>query len=74
MQKYGSLFGGTLGAWNGSEISLDLNEGAKPYHAKPYPIPKMHEATLKMEIKQLCKIGVQEGQSLSLGSSNVCPS
>ena len=58
LEKYGDLFDGTLGTWTGSEIALELNEGAKPYHAKPYPIPKVHEATLKMEVDRLCKIGV----------------
>ena len=58
MQKYDSLFDGSLGTWTGSEIDLELNEGAKPYHAKPYPIPKVHEATLKMEVERLCKLGV----------------
>jgi hypothetical protein len=30
----------------------------KPYHACPYPLPKIHEATLKIQLDCLCKIGV----------------
>ena len=33
-------------------------EGAKPYHAKPFPIPKIHEKTLKPIDNRLIKIDV----------------
>ena len=33
-------------------------EGAKPYHAKPFPIPKIHKYTLKTEVNRLINIGV----------------
>ena len=29
-----------------------------PYHARAFPIPKVHEETLKLELQRLCKIGV----------------
>ena len=57
LQKYGELFDGSLGTWNGSQIELELNEGAQPYHARPYPIPKVHQDTLKMEVERLCQLG-----------------
>ena len=33
-----SLFDGTLGTWKNKTVKLTLKEGAKPYHARPYPI------------------------------------
>ncbi len=43
---YKSLFDGTLGDWNRPPVSIELKEGAKPYHGRPYPIPQIHKATL----------------------------
>ena len=58
MNKYEELFDGTLGTWKDTEVELELIDDAKPYHARPYPIPKCHLDTLKMEVDRLCKIGV----------------
>ena len=52
------MFDGTLGKWTGSKAQLDPVEGAEPYHAKAFPIPKVHLETLKMEVERLCEIGV----------------
>ena len=35
-----------------------LNKDKKPYHARPFPIPKCYEDTTKKEIRRLCDIGV----------------
>jgi hypothetical protein len=48
--KYKKLFDGTLGDWKVLPVSFELKEGAKPYHGRPYPIPKIHKATLMKEI------------------------
>jgi hypothetical protein len=45
LQKYEELFDGTLGKWNGTDVNIELKEGATPYHAKAYPIPKCHLVT-----------------------------
>ena len=58
LQKHESLFDGTLGKWNEQTLKIELNKDAKPYHARSYPIPKVHEATLRQEVERLCKIGV----------------
>ena len=58
LKKYESLFDGTLGKWIGRPYNVELREGALPYHAKPYPIPKSYEMTLKLELERLCRIGV----------------
>jgi hypothetical protein len=58
LQKHAALFDGTLGLWKDAEVSLELQEGAKPYHAQAYPVPQCHINTLCAEVEQLCKIGV----------------
>ena len=58
LRKYESLFDGTLGTWKGSKYHIELKPDAKPYHAKAFPIPRIHQSTLKMEIERLCKLGV----------------
>jgi len=56
--KYEALFDGQLGRWHGQEVKLELQEGAKPYHARAYNIPRCHVQTLKAEVERLVKIGV----------------
>ena len=56
--KYEPLFDGKLGVWKDADYEIELKEGAKPYHSKPYPIPRAYEETLKKEIERLCRIGV----------------
>ena len=41
------MFNRTLGNYNGSDHKIELKEGVRPYHAKPFPIPHIHEETLK---------------------------
>ncbi len=59
------LFDGMLGDWKLPPVSFELKEGAKPYHGRPYPIPKIHKATLMKEIDCLIMIGVLKWQPLS---------
>ena len=58
LRKYNSLFDGSLGTWKTTPVELELQEGAKPYHGRPYPVPKSQEKKLKDEIKRLEKYGV----------------
>ena len=37
---------------------IKLKPGTKPYHAKPFPIPHIHEAKLRAEVQRLVDIGV----------------
>jgi hypothetical protein len=67
--KYKELFDGTLGAWMLPPVSIELKEGAKPYHGRPYTIPKVHKATLMKEIDQLIAIGVLKWQPSSKWAS-----
>jgi hypothetical protein len=56
--KYKPLFDGTLGAWTHDEHHLELKEGVKPFHARAFPVPKVHYDTLKKEVMRLCDVGV----------------
>ena len=37
-QKYEEMFDGTLGKYTGSDYMIELEENAKHYHAKSFPI------------------------------------
>jgi hypothetical protein len=54
--KYEELFDDTLGDWNRPPVSIELKEGAKPFHGRPYPIAQVHKATLMKEINRLVSI------------------
>ena len=43
LTEYEELFDGTLGDWNTEPVSFELKEGTKPYHGRPFPIPKSHK-------------------------------
>jgi len=58
LRKCEALFNGQLGRWHGQEVKLELQEGANPYHACAYNIPRCHIQTLKAEVERLVKIGV----------------
>ena len=40
LQEFEELFDGTLGDWDCTPVSLQLKEGAQPFHGRPFPIPK----------------------------------
>ena len=44
--------------YTGSEYKIELLEGAKPYRANFFPIPKIHKESLETEVKRLIKIGL----------------
>ena len=50
------MFDGTLGSYRGLAYKFELLQGAKPYHAKRFPIPKIYEETLKTEVNTLINI------------------
>ena len=52
------MFDRALGKYTGSTYKIELKEDVKPYHAKPFPIAKVHKPTLKKEVKRLVEIGV----------------
>jgi len=58
LRKCEALFDGQLGRWHGQEVKLELQKGAKPYHARACNTPRCHTQTLKAEVERLVKIGV----------------
>jgi hypothetical protein len=60
LSKYKSLFNGELGDWDSSPVSIELQPNAKPFHARAYPVPQIHEAAMKREVERLVMIGVLE--------------
>ena len=56
------MFDGSLGNYPGTEVKNKLLEGAQPHNAKLFPIPEVHEETLKTEVNILVNIGVVKKQ------------
>eukprot|EP00804_Cyclotella_cryptica_P013951 CCRYP_002461-RA/>CCRYP_002461-RA protein AED:0.43 eAED:0.43 QI:0/-1/0/1/-1/1/1/0/99 len=46
LTEFEELFDGTLGDWYTEPVSFELEEGAKPYHGKAYPVPKSRKEQL----------------------------
>eukprot|EP00804_Cyclotella_cryptica_P018327 CCRYP_017977-RA/>CCRYP_017977-RA protein AED:0.45 eAED:0.45 QI:0/-1/0/1/-1/1/1/0/150 len=62
LQEFEELFNGTLGDWDCKPVSLQLKEGAQPYHGRPFQIPKKHVEITKREVQRLCDLGVLKWQ------------
>jgi hypothetical protein len=44
------MFDGTLGVYPHKKFHIDIDENAKPVHARPYPVPRVHLQTFKKEL------------------------
>ena len=58
--RYPDLFRGGLGILNIKPVHLELIDGAKPYHAKPFPVPQAYMDVTKKELVRLINEGVFE--------------
>jgi transposase InsO family protein len=58
LKKNEDLFDGTLGTFTGDPYDIQLKENVEPHHSRPFPVPKIHELTLKSELDRLCNLGV----------------
>jgi hypothetical protein len=63
--EFEELFDGTLGDWNTKPVSSELKEGTKPFHNRPFPVPRVHKDTIVKELNRLCDLGVLEFQPAS---------
>ena len=63
--KHSKLFDGTLGVYPHAKFHIELEEGAKPVHSRPYAVPKVHMQTFKRELDHLIEIGVLSRQGPS---------
>ena len=57
MKEFEELFNGMLGDWKTEPVSFELKEGAKSYHGRPYPVPKIRKETTIKELNRLCDRG-----------------
>ena len=57
LTKYEFLLDGTLVTWDTTPIDIELHPYDKPYHEKPYRVPRSHEATFN-KFEQLCQLEV----------------
>jgi hypothetical protein len=58
LKKYEDLFDGTLGTFTGAPCDIKLKDDVEPHHARPFPVPKIHELTLKSELDRSCELNV----------------
>jgi hypothetical protein len=58
LKKFPTLFGGGIRMLNIKPARLELIDGAKPYHARPFPVPQSLGATTKTEMSRLTDIDV----------------
>jgi hypothetical protein len=58
LNKFPTFFGSGLGMLNIKPVRLELSDGEKPYHARPFPVPQSLEATTKTEMESLTDIAV----------------
>ena len=65
LQDNQQMFGGTLGVYPHKKFHIDIEENAKPVHARPYPVPRIHLLTFKKELDHLVQIGVLAPQGES---------
>jgi hypothetical protein len=59
------MFNGSLGVYPHKKVHIDIDQNAKPMHSMPYPVPKIHLNTFKMEPNHLVRIGVLAPQQES---------
>eukprot|EP00957_Ditylum_brightwellii_P101412 7728753-Ditylum_brightwellii.AAC.1 len=52
------LFYGKLGCYPHKKIKLELQKDVRPYHAKTYLVPRIHQEIFKKELKYLVEMGV----------------
>jgi hypothetical protein len=58
LNKHKILLDGSLGTWKNEQYKIEFKADAMSYHARAFPIPNVHEATLILEAQRLCDLGV----------------
>ena len=68
-RKFPQLFDGELRTYPHRQYHLDLQDGAKPVHSRPYGVPFTQRDAFKRELDHLVKIGVLERSGASQWAS-----
>ena len=68
-RKFPQLFDGELRTYPHRQYHLDLQDGAKPVHSRPYGVPLTQRDAFKRELDHLIKIGVLERSGASQWAS-----
>ena len=68
-RKFPKLFDGELRTYPHRQYHLDLQDGAKPVHSRPYGVPFTQREAFKCELDHLVKIGVLEHSGASQWAS-----
>ncbi len=58
LKEFSELFDGTLGIYPHRKFHIDVMPGAKPKHARPYAIARIHLEAFKKEFDHLVSIEV----------------
>jgi transposase InsO family protein len=58
LSNFTTLFSGKLGCYPHEKVHLELNDKARPFHHRPYPIPHAHMQVFKEELDRLEELGV----------------
>jgi hypothetical protein len=59
LKKYEDLVDSMLGTFTGTPYAIKLKDkNVEPHHTRPFPVPKIHELTLKSELDRLCELNV----------------
>ena len=59
-RKFPQLFDGELHTYLHHQYHLDLQDGAKPVHSRPYGVPFTQRDAFKRGLDHLIKIGILE--------------
>ena len=68
-RKFPQLFDGELRTYPHHQYHLDLQDGTKPVHSRPYRVPFTQRDAFKRELDHLVKIGVLERSGASQWAS-----
>jgi hypothetical protein len=49
------MFDGTLETWKQAPYNMNYTKDATPYHAKAFPVPRIHQTTMRNEVDRLVK-------------------
>ena len=58
LKHHEEMFNGKLGTWKGTPYHIELQEDAKPYHARAFPVPRFHDQTFRETVKMYVRQGI----------------